>query len=215
MGSFFSSMSSTFSGVFGDGGSHDASADDPRLDAHEDRNQYQADFVPDHLPPDLPYFDPVYQVNWTQEDKNLSQVFHGAGNTCIDGALPDKMVQDLQDNPSYQATFSSIVGDHGYSVDEVIPGAQACYAPDGSLIDSGPHQGTWNFADFNVPGQTMEHIWLDMVPDVTVSDHYTTYPNDDHSSGGGGFGNDSSDWGGSGFDGGGGSSSGDSAGSDF
>ena len=215
MGSIFSSMSSTFSGFLGDGGSHDASADDPRIDAHEDRNQHQAGFVPDHLPSDSPFVDPSTSITWTQDDANSSAVFHGNDNTCIRGELPDEMVDDLRADPGYRDDFSNIAGGHGYSVDEVIPGAQACYGPDGGLIESGPHQGTWDFASPNVPGQTMEHFWMDVVPDVTVSDHYTSYPNDDHFSGGGGFGNESSDWGGSGFDGGGGASSGDGAGSDF
>lgn len=214
MGSFFSSMSSTFSGLFGDGGSHDASGDDAYRDAHEDRNQYQAGLVPDHLPGEFPYVDPNTSISWMQDNAGTSAVFHGSDNSCIRGELPDHMVHDLRDNPQYRADFDTMAGNHGYSVDVVVPGPQACYGPDGVLIDSGAHQGTWDFASPNVPGQMMEHIWMDVVPDVTVSDHYTSYSGDDSFAGSDGFGNGGSDWGGSSFDGGG-SSSGDSGSSDF
>lgn len=139
--------------------------------AHLDRNQYQDDIVPEHIPQDLPYFDPATSVNWERDNQITESIWHGADNDCVRGALPADMVADLRNDVQYRADFAHVAGDNSYDVDDIVPGAQACYGPDGNLIDSGPHQGTWDFASPGISGQAGEHFQMDVLTDAQSDDY--------------------------------------------
>lgn len=187
--------------------------------AHLDRNQWQSDLVPDRMPQDTPFHDPHTGVTWTPDNAITESIWHGASNDCFRGELPAERVGALHANPEYREAFAEVAGHHAYDVDQVTPGAQACYdSTTGTKVEGGPHAGTWDFASPGVEGQRAEHWNMDVSPDRSA-DNYTSFHHSDgassgfhnsgssdmgHDSGGGG----SSDGGHSGGDSSGGGSSG-------
>lgn len=176
--------------------------------AHLDRNEWQVELVPEHMPQKMPFDDVYTGVTWSPDSRISETIWHGANNDCFRGVLPDERVEALQANPAYRNAFEQLNGHNGYNVDHVTPGAQACYdGTTGTLIDKGPHAGTWDFASPSVPGQELAHFNLDVVPDWH-DDHYTaihaaSLDSGSHHDGGAGYGADYSD---SGTDSGGGHS---------
>lgn len=143
--------------------------------AHLDRNQWQADLVPERMPAHMPFEDPHTGVIWSPDSRTTETVWHGADNDCFRGTLPHERVEALHNDPSYRDAFAQVNAHHGYSVDRTIPGAQACYDDmTGKLVDHGPHAGTWDFASPSVPGQSFQHLHMDVAPDWHA-DNYTGF----------------------------------------
>lgn len=155
------------------GGSHADLGDSQNFDPHLDRNLFQQGLAPEHMPDFDSHYDPNTGITWMADDTRSEGIWHG-GYDCYRGDLPDQMVSDLHADPVYRDAFAQIAGDHGYNVDTMIPGAQVCYDEQGTIIDSGPHQGTWDYASPAEPGQSWAHLNLDVVPDYHA-DAYTHY----------------------------------------
>jgi len=147
------------------------SASPAEHDPHLDRNLYQSGLVPDHYPDALPYLDPHTAITWTADNPVSEAVFHGLDNDCLRGQLPLQRVEELRATPQYRHDFAALAADHGYDVDHATPGAQACYGPDGHLVETGPHQGTWDYASPEAHGQTWEHLHMDVLPDVHADNY--------------------------------------------
>ena len=157
---------------------HQEEAGQHVFDGHLDRNEFQQGLAPDRPHDNFCYVDPHTHIVWEPDDQRAADIWHG-GNDCFRGVLPEHTVEDLRADPHYRDAFDQVDAGHGYDVDHTVPGAQVCFERDGALVDTGVHQGTWDYASPTVTDQRWEHWHLDVAPD-NHSDNYTDYDPSSH-----------------------------------